>query len=39
MEITGTETRLDPLIRNDPFPFYKALREHLSGLLIAQLPA
>lgn len=27
MEITGTETRLDPIIRNDPFPFYKALRE------------
>ena len=27
IELTGTETRLDPLIRNDPFPFYKALRE------------
>jgi cytochrome P450 len=27
MALTGTETRLDPLIRNDPFPFYKALRE------------
>lgn len=25
--IMGTETRLDPAIRNDPFPFYKALRE------------
>lgn len=25
--ITGKETRLDPLIRNNPFPFYKALRE------------
>jgi len=24
--ITGTETRLDPAIRNDPFPFYAALR-------------
>jgi cytochrome P450 len=27
MEITGAETRLDPVIRNDPFPFYQALRE------------
>lgn len=27
MEITGTETRLDPIIRNNPFPFYRALRE------------
>ncbi|MEJ5975135.1 cytochrome P450 [Novosphingobium sp. PS1R-30] len=27
MELTGTETRLDPTIRNDPFPFYRALRE------------
>ncbi|RZK03426.1 MAG: cytochrome P450 [Novosphingobium sp.] len=27
MELTGTETRLDPAIRNDPFPFYRALRE------------
>jgi cytochrome P450 len=25
--IAGTETRLDPEIRNDPFPFYAALRE------------
>jgi cytochrome P450 len=25
--IQGTETRLDPAIRNDPFPFYDALRE------------
>jgi cytochrome P450 len=25
--ITGTETRLDPAIRNAPFPFYRALRE------------
>lgn len=25
--ITGAETRLDPAIRNDPFPFYAALRE------------
>ncbi len=25
--IHGTETRLDPAIRNDPFPFYDALRE------------
>jgi cytochrome P450 len=25
--IEGTESRLDPAIRNDPFPFYKALRE------------
>lgn len=25
--ITGTETRLDPAIRNRPFPFYRALRE------------
>lgn len=27
MQITGEETRLDPIIRNDPFPFYRALRE------------
>lgn len=25
--LTGNETRLDPLIRNNPFPFYRALRE------------
>lgn len=25
--ITGNETRLDPAIRNAPFPFYRALRE------------
>lgn len=25
--LVGTESRLDPLIRNDPFPFYRALRE------------
>lgn len=25
--ITGSETRLDPAIRNDPFPFYHALRQ------------
>lgn len=25
--LSGTETRLDPAIRNDPFPFYAALRE------------
>jgi cytochrome P450 len=28
MELKGGETRLDPLIRNDPFPFYRALRRH-----------
>ena len=27
MELTGGETRLDPIIRNNPFPFYRALRE------------
>jgi cytochrome P450 len=27
MKIHGDETRLDPRIRNDPFPFYRALRE------------
>jgi cytochrome P450 len=27
MEITGKETRLDPVIRNNPFPFYRALRD------------
>lgn len=27
MEIKGDETRLNPLIRNNPFPFYEALRE------------
>lgn len=27
MHISGEESRLDPLIRNSPFPFYRALRE------------
>jgi cytochrome P450 len=27
IQIRGDETRLDPLIRNNPFPFYRALRE------------
>lgn len=27
IQLTGIETRLDPAIRNDPFPFYRALRE------------
>lgn len=27
IELRGDESRLDPLIRNNPFPFYKALRE------------
>ena len=27
LELQGGETRLDPDIRNDPFPFYRALRE------------
>ena len=27
MELKGGETRLDPVIRNNPFPFYRALRE------------
>ena len=27
LELKGGETRLDPLIRNDPFPFYRALRQ------------
>lgn len=27
MPLQGNESRLDPLIRNNPFPFYKALRE------------
>lgn len=27
MELKGSETRLDPEIRNNPFPFYRALRE------------
>ncbi|MCB2073321.1 MAG: cytochrome P450 [Novosphingobium sp.] len=27
MELKGGETRLDPIIRNNPFPFYRALRE------------
>jgi len=26
-QLKGDETRLDPVIRNDPFPFYRALRE------------
>jgi cytochrome P450 len=27
MDLKGGETRLDPIIRNNPFPFYRALRE------------
>ncbi len=27
LELKGGETRLDPAIRNDPFPFYRALRK------------
>jgi cytochrome P450 len=27
MTLKGDETRIDPKIRNDPFPFYRALRE------------
>lgn len=27
MDITGEETRLDPVIRDNPFPFYRSLRE------------
>ena len=27
LELKGGETRLDPAIRNNPFPFYRALRE------------
>lgn len=27
MELKGGESRLDPLIRNNPFPFYEALRK------------
>jgi len=27
MTLRGDESRLDPLIRNNPFPFYRALRE------------
>ena len=27
LELKGGESRLDPLIRNDPFPFYRALRK------------
>lgn len=27
LELTGSETRLDPAIRDDPFPFYRRLRE------------
>lgn len=27
MDLKGGETRLDPVIRNNPFPFYRALRE------------
>lgn len=26
LELTGAESRLDPAIRNNPFPFYRALR-------------
>lgn len=28
MELEGGESRLDPFIRNNPFSFYRALREH-----------
>jgi cytochrome P450 len=28
MDLKGGETRLDPLIRNNPFPFYRALRDN-----------
>jgi cytochrome P450 len=28
MELKGGESRLDPIIRNNPFPFYRALREN-----------
>lgn len=27
LDLKGGETRLDPAIRNDPFPFYRALRQ------------
>ncbi len=27
MQLNGNETRLDPLIRHNPYPFYEALRE------------
>jgi len=27
LELKGGESRLDPVIRNDPFPFYRALRK------------
>ncbi len=27
LQLTGEESRLDPLIRNDPYPFYRAMRE------------
>ena len=27
MDLKGGETRLDPIIRNNPFPFYRALRQ------------
>jgi cytochrome P450 len=27
IELTGNETRLDPSIRNNPFPFYRTLRQ------------
>ena len=27
MRLQGGESRVDPQIRNDPFPFYRALRE------------
>lgn len=28
MALRGDESRLDPMIRNNPFPFYRALRKH-----------
>ena len=27
LQLKGGESRLDPLIRNNPFPFYRALRK------------
>lgn len=37
LQLQGNETRLDPLIRNNPFAFYRALREQQPVYYDAQL--
>ncbi len=37
MQLTGAESRLDPLVRNNPYPFYRAMREQRPVYYDAQL--